>query len=35
MIELLIALLVRMIDRRPENVAQPDSYRAGGSSGGF
>jgi hypothetical protein len=35
MIEYLIELLVRMIDRHPESVVEPDSYRAGGSSGGF
>jgi hypothetical protein len=35
MIEYLIELLGRMIHRHPESAAQPNSYRAGGSSGGF
>jgi len=34
MIELLIELLGRVVDRGPET-ADADSYRAGGSGGGF
>lgn len=35
MIEYLIELLVRVIDPHPKSVAELDSYRAGGSTGGF